>query len=310
MIKCINKINNFGIFQGFRWPASDTLPSFKKKNVIYGWNGTGKSTLATLFGLLEKKDVENKYTESPSFEIELDDNIKITHTNLENAPLVRLFDEDFIQENIDWKGKAKPIFFVGADNIQLSKELSEKQKMRDKLDNDIKSKIENKEKKEKQFSTWRKTLANRTIKDSLNTGSGDKYTNYDTAKLQQTIKATKDIYKKDVLEEKEKAILNKKIQQASLPPINELENSSDIQTLINDTNSILKEKAISKILDRIKDDKETELWVDKGLNLHKDKKYSECKFCGRTLTSDILSELEDHFNNAYQQHFLYLILQT
>ncbi len=275
MIKQINKINDFGIFQGFHWPGGDALPAFKKKNVIYGWNGTGKSTLATLFGLFEKKDVENKYTETPSFEIELDNNTKITQSNLENAPLVRLFDEDFVKDNIDWKGKAKPIFFVGADNVQLSKELSEKQKLRDKLDNEIKDKIGKKDKKEKQFSTFKKTLANRTIKDSLNTGPGDKYANYDTAKLQQTINVTKDIDKQDVLEEKEKTLLNKKIQQSSLPPIDELKSTADIQKLIYDTNSILKKTAISKTLDRLKDDKETELWASKGLTLHKDKKYSE-----------------------------------
>ena len=301
MIKQINKINDFGIFQGFHWPGGDALPAFKKKNVIYGWNGTGKSTLATLFGLFEKKDVENKYTETPSFEIELDNNTKITQSNLENAPLVRLFDEDFVKDNIDWKGKAKPIFFVGADNVQLSKELSEKQKLRDKLDNEIKDKIGKKDKKEKQFSTFKKTLANRTIKDSLNTGPGDKYANYDTAKLQQTINVTKDIDKQDVLEEKEKTLLNKKIQQSSLPPIDELKSTADIQKLIYDTNSILKKTAISKTLDRLKDDKETELWASKGLTLHKDKKYSECKFCGRSLTSDILKDLEDHFNDAYQK---------
>lgn len=301
MIKRISKINEFGIFKDFRWPSDDALPSFKSKNVIYGWNGTGKSTLATLFGLLEKKKIENKYTETPSFEIELDDNTKITQANLENAPLVRLFDEDFVKDNIDWKGKAKPIFFVGADNVQLSKELSEKQKLREKLDKEIREKIEKNEKKEKQFSTWKRKLANRIIKDALNTGPADKYANYDTAKLQNTINNTEDIANQKILNEEEKSILNKKIQQSSMSPIDKLESPADIQQLINDTNSILKKTAISNTLGRLKDDKEAELWADKGLKLHKEKKYSECKFCGRPLTSEILKDLEDHFNYAYQQ---------
>jgi len=301
MIKRINKISEFGIFQGFRWPGVDVLPSFKAKNVIYGWNGTGKSTLATLFGLLEKKNSENKYTASPSFEIELDDNSKITQGDLENSPLVRLFDEDFVKENIDWKGRTKPIFFVGVDNVQLSRELSEKQKLREKLNNDIKDKIDKNEKKEKQFLTWKRNLANRTIKESLRTSANDKYANYDTAKLQNTINSTKDIDNQIILDEKEKTILNKKIQQSSLPPLSKLEISADIQQLIANTNSILQKTAISKTLSRLKDDKEAEYWADEGLKLHKDKNYSECKFCGCPLTSDILNELEAHFNDAYQQ---------
>ena len=135
MIKKINKINNFGIFRGFRWPTGDELPVFKEKNVFYGWNGTGKSTLATLLGLLEKKIIKNKYTEKPVFEIELENGSKITQNNLKNSPTVRVFDEDFVSYNIDWSGKSKsePIFFVGEENIKLSKELVIKQKLYEDL---------------------------------------------------------------------------------------------------------------------------------------------------------------------------------
>ena len=292
MIKRVNKVNDFGIFNGFRWPSSDVLPDFRKNNVIYGWNGTGKSTLATLFGLLEKKRNENKYTDSPDFEIEFDDCTKITHNNLENAPLVRLFDEDFVKENIDWKGKAKPIFFFGADNVQLSKELSEKQKLREKLEKDIKDKNDKKDKKESQFLKWKKTLANRTIKDALNTGAGDKYTNYDTVKLQNTINITPEIDSYPTLNENEKTILNKKIQQSSLSNITKMDTSSDVQKIINNTNSILQKTAISNTLERLKDNKEAEIWVNDGLKIHKENKYLECKFCVRPLTDNILQELD------------------
>jgi wobble nucleotide-excising tRNase len=300
MIKKINKINNFGIFQGFRWPTGDELPVFKEKNVFYGWNGTGKFTLATLLGLLEKKIIENKYTEKPAFEIELEDGSKITQNNLQNSPTVRVFDEDFVSENIDWSGKAKPIFFVGVENIKLSKELDIKQKLYEDLKIQRTNKTTEKDKIEKRFLKWKKKLANRTIKDALNTGHGDKYTNYDTPKLESTINSTTKIDRKTILIDEEKAILNKKIQQSSLPKIPKIVISADTKKLINDTNSILKKTAISNTLDRLKEEKETETWVKNGLKLHKENEFSECKFCGRPLTDDILKELNDHFNNEYQ----------
>ena len=53
MITKINKIKDFGIFQNFAW---DGLDSFTKKNLIYGWNYSGKTTLSKLFQNLEFKD--------------------------------------------------------------------------------------------------------------------------------------------------------------------------------------------------------------------------------------------------------------
>ncbi|MBT4333678.1 MAG: AAA family ATPase, partial [Candidatus Cloacimonetes bacterium] len=57
MITKINKLKNFGIFQNFSW--SD-LDNFKKINLIYGWNYSGKTTLSKLFQILEFKD-SDKY---------------------------------------------------------------------------------------------------------------------------------------------------------------------------------------------------------------------------------------------------------
>jgi predicted ATPase len=49
----INKIKNHRIFGGFAWPQD--LLDFKDKNLFYGWNGTGKSTLSNLFRSIEKQ---------------------------------------------------------------------------------------------------------------------------------------------------------------------------------------------------------------------------------------------------------------
>lgn len=52
-IERINKIKNHRIFRGFVWPHA--LLDFKEKNLFYGWNGTGKSTLSNLFRFIEKR---------------------------------------------------------------------------------------------------------------------------------------------------------------------------------------------------------------------------------------------------------------
>jgi len=53
MILKINKLKRFGIYQNYTWGAID---DFKKKNLIYGWNYSGKTTISKLFQVLEFKD--------------------------------------------------------------------------------------------------------------------------------------------------------------------------------------------------------------------------------------------------------------
>lgn len=41
------------VFRDFAWP--NDLHTFGQFNVIYGWNGCGKTTLSSLLSLVEKK---------------------------------------------------------------------------------------------------------------------------------------------------------------------------------------------------------------------------------------------------------------
>ena len=53
MITKISKLKNFGIFHDFSWKTE--LPEFKRFNLIYGWNRSGKTTVSRIFGSCEKK---------------------------------------------------------------------------------------------------------------------------------------------------------------------------------------------------------------------------------------------------------------
>ncbi|WP_407200770.1 AAA family ATPase [Citrobacter freundii] len=43
MIVCINRLKQFGIFSDFN---GTKIQKFGRYNLVYGWNGTGKSTLS------------------------------------------------------------------------------------------------------------------------------------------------------------------------------------------------------------------------------------------------------------------------
>jgi len=49
MIKCINRLRDFGIYRDFNGGEESPVPPFKKFNLIYGWNYSGKTTISRLF---------------------------------------------------------------------------------------------------------------------------------------------------------------------------------------------------------------------------------------------------------------------
>lgn len=51
----IQRIRGQRVFRDFTWP-NDGLPDFGRFNLIYGWNGTGKTTLSGLFRHLQHKE--------------------------------------------------------------------------------------------------------------------------------------------------------------------------------------------------------------------------------------------------------------
>ena len=129
MINKISKLKNFGIFHDFSWKAE--LPEFKKFNLIYGWNRSGKTTISRAFASCEKKCVYDEekfkqYPENGEFEIRASNNTTIKNTNVSTNSLpVKVFNKDFIDENISFDplNSSNPIVYVSEEDIESKKNL-------------------------------------------------------------------------------------------------------------------------------------------------------------------------------------------
>jgi wobble nucleotide-excising tRNase len=62
-----------GVYADFSWATG--FPEFKDYNVIYGWNGTGKTTLSKLLGTLNT----GSHPDFPSLEYTVQDSDASTH---------------------------------------------------------------------------------------------------------------------------------------------------------------------------------------------------------------------------------------
>lgn len=131
-VKKIDSIKNMAVFQDFQWNSSirdngNNVAEFKKINILYGRNYSGKTTLSRIFRALETGAVSNKY-QSPEFNISFKSNEIVTQNCLDkHGQVIRVFNEDFIKDNlhfiIDDEQSIDSFAVLGEDNTKLENEI-------------------------------------------------------------------------------------------------------------------------------------------------------------------------------------------
>ena len=85
MISKIKTIKNLAVFQNFKWDKSvlskDNIPlEFKRINIFYGRNYSGKTTLSRIFRAMETGELSDKY-ETPHFCVTIKGESEVTSNN-------------------------------------------------------------------------------------------------------------------------------------------------------------------------------------------------------------------------------------
>ena len=128
MIRKID-IKKFGLFQDYLWSNDiSKTDTFKRLNIIYGRNYSGKTTLSRVFKCIEDSCIHKNYVNC-EFEIKLTDGKIINHQNLCIDHTIRVYNSDFSKENLSWlyndDGTIKPFTILGAKNISIEQKVKD-----------------------------------------------------------------------------------------------------------------------------------------------------------------------------------------
>lgn len=303
MIKSVVKIKNCPSFIDFK-PAGD-LPEFSKYNLFYGWNGSGKTSFSRILRSFELGQGFFDNPEKPAeFEFKLGDGTTISQNNLSNFKHIRVFNKDFIDNTVFCDNGPKSIFFLGKESKEDKEKITQAEIDLGLLKNDSKAKeaLFNKAADNKSKAMTNKA---RDIKGVLTTPRTDNYRNYEKPNLEEAIKANLEkLNNQDNLKLSEERIvaIKKSIVQTSKVKIDILSLPSfDILNLEKKIRDIIAKTVVSKVIEKIKEDEIVSKWVEKGLEIHKDKNLDICAFCDQKLPSNRIKDLENHFNDEYQK---------
>lgn len=318
MIKRID-IPNFGSFKEFVWSHSvfdsdGNANDFKKLNILYGRNYSGKTTLSRILRCFQTGELPEKY-ESPSFSITTSTEI-LTQAQITTSNLgIRVYNKDFVDEHLsflrDNNGDITAFAILGSENKKIEEEIEEKKKQLGSIEkrSGLHYAFDNKQQEYRVSQQKMKTAGNeleRKLFNKANTPPGGikhnplyKNVNYDTRNIKtdiQTIRANSIRVLSNEERKQEEALLDEKpIQDIDMRG---LKFTPSISSLHKDAEILLtKEIAPSKPIQELLDDADLQAWVKEGINHHKGRRTS-CGFCGAPLSNELWEKLDAHFNEA------------
>ena len=294
----ITKIRRHRVFRDFAWPTD--LHTFAQFNVVYGWNGCGKTTLSALLALVEKRAALSE----GEVEFEFDSTTKVAGTEFASNPVpqVRVFNRDFINSTLQSAGAGiAPIYFLGEDSIEKQAQVEKLRKDLAWANTELATATSDRNATERKLDEFRRDKA-KFIKELLTTGNSTTYNNYDKRRFSLTAQGmTAQDASLALLSENEKTRLRSK---KDAQPKNVIEDvaapSVDFALLRKEVNSLVGRYVVAETLEELTRDTSLASWVQRGLQLHSGAQTSEtCRFCNQSLGSERRAALEAHFNDAF-----------
>lgn len=307
MIEKIEEIKDFGIYKDFNWSTSANIKDFNFKNIFYGWNYSGKTTLSRIFASLRDKKLHESY-QNGSFKIKTKEG-SFTSNYLDDFPYdILVFNSDYINDNLnfsthkDLTSDSKTILFDVGDNAKYETKIIQ-----------LKSQIESINGsdilKGNKFN-FLKSIEEFELYDRANTGHftvlAKKILNEDFLSLiiftKTQLKPIVSYVKKDldsfIIKDKKQLSSLSEIVKTSNPKekIDEIEIFLSYSEIIEKTNQILTKTPDNELMNKILDGNiEFYIWVKEGQNFHKANE--KCLFCDNIITKERVDFLKNYFNN-------------
>ena len=289
-----------GPLRRFAWPlAPADLPNFRRYNLVYGLNGSGKTSISRVL-----RGVETKCMPSGcAVEIEVAGRrIRSDGPNVDTIA-IRVFNAEFVAASVISAGRAgvPPIFVFGAHSVNLQSDIKRLQQTLDTLRARRDSTQRQQEAAERELDSLCRREA-RGIKQQLSSAGQNSYNNYNKSHYRTTaerVSAPTTSERQRLTDHERRSFMTQclsvpKATIALLP-----DQFPSISELAEEANELLRKSVVSTVIRELEADPSVASWVFSGLGLHLAREGDSCLFCGQNLPQARLDQLRAHFSTAY-----------
>lgn len=310
MLKNID-IEKFGIYHNYKWRdviSKDHDKRFRRLNIIYGRNYSGKTTLSRIFRCIENQVIPEKYNDA-KFQINLDSGNSLTNNSLSSELIFRVYNSDFIKNNLSWLydhdlGNISPFTVLGEIDIAKQERLN---KLNQELNlenlSGVAYKLQQARNKHslmhKDVDTQKIALEKLLTKQAKNIKDNSvKYNRpiYNITHIKKDIdKIVNNGNNQGLIEEQLRLCNDLLLQKVKDNTLLINESRPNFKQFFDDVSAICSEVVSpSRIIQSLMDNPELNKWVELGVNIHKDK-LDTCSFCGSEIKKSRWDELDSHF---------------
>lgn len=292
MIKSIQRIKKVGVFDNYARPAGTS--DFADKNIIYGWNYSGKTTLSRLFHALELRQFPVDYP-SAQFTFDYDGGNSVTESTIGAFPkTVAVFNSDFVERNISWNGQSfEPVLLLGEDSIDAQKQIAALEVLVERCRKSYKTKKDRIEGVEAAISD-KKTKAAKEIRLSLSLVETFTATHLSSFLTNIGVGSPHDF----VLTQEDVSRLTKAALSSDadkLDAIPKVQADGNISSIVSKcVVGLEKIPQLSNTIEHLRQNPAIASWIEAGLHLHEGAE--ACEFCGSPLTEDRMKGFREHFS--------------
>ncbi|EOM6255761.1 AAA family ATPase [Escherichia coli] len=307
-------IGSFGSFTDLSWKnslkdAGNNVQNFKRLNILYGRNYSGKTTLSRIFRALETGRIPHNYVD-PNFTIRGDKG-DVTQVGLAGHGYdVRVYNRDFVSDNLNFlvnqtDGEIKTFAIVGEKNKEIEDAITAIQTRLGSVESKagLRHELEAKKKERDRTKDNHKTASD-ALEGKLRSHANNKIKQnriygpavYNIESIKKDIGLVKKPGFRALTTEEQAAKVNL-LKQEALPDINDTVSINlNIESISKEAEELLLRLIEPTLpIQELLNETALQMWVKEGIPLHKDKR-DTCAFCRQNLPHDIWQVLGSHFS--------------
>lgn len=295
MIKRIIRLDGIGLFQ--RWRPGSESADFERINVLYGANGTGKSSVAQAFS-----EASTESSGSTAHVSILDSGSLRPVTTNEDAfwTRVRVFNQNYIADNLSFgaeRSEAAPLLVLGQQSVEREARLMQIAERLEVVQSEERLSLEDAA-RATQAADKLATATATTIHSELQ-HVGPRYGRAYNRRHVKTLLDAPPTWFKDSLEEVISTHLGI-VRPQKMEPVSLLAYFGEgLTPLATEVKEALATSVSNVVLDDLAEHPEDSIWVSQGVSRHEQR--DRCLFCGGVVTEERRGALAAHFDGRFRQ---------
>lgn len=294
------------MFADFAWKSA--TPAFKQTNLIYGWNGCGKTTLTRLFDQISATDKTCEY------QLENAGGDQFSQGDEYPFP-VRVFNQDYISNNIRvLEGRANTIsVLLGEENHDLAAQIDQDERL---LNGDpaeptdvgkvqeLQKLVEQKNREERANDTEFTSLARTIGAVMVGTSSASRTYRAPDARRDFAALPGKAILADPILAADAGVLKQELLPTLDFIPGPKLTDQSGADLLaalpavLVEAGLIAEASVETEVISRLKEYADLAEWVEAGVKLHALHDSQLCEYCSSPVPAARIAQLGRHFSEA------------